>query len=270
MAGTSTEIKKNILEAQTTFTAQMANARDYITNERMLGFFPERFSTEIPQIPDENALNTMKEHPFVRWLNQQTHFQQAKKKIVDWSLSGIMSTPDRIISRYRKEFALERLCALLIHFFTDSKRKLEEAVATEKNKKPVMNAMKKLRHELNKGGGFYFENGIQQHLLQMLLDNLLEKKGNNPYSAKKTHQSGLRQIITTQLIRALDWTYEAISYAQIVELCLDITNVFFTQPMDKRDLEEITKNLLPNIREEKVFLNRTVNEILFEYSWDWI
>lgn len=194
MGATTTEIKKNILDAQTTFTAQMANARDYITNERMLGFFPERFSTEIFQIPDENALNTMKQHQFVRWLNQQTHFQQAKNKTVKWSLSGRKSTTDEIISLYRQEFALERLCALLIHFFTDNKCKLEQAVATEKNKKPVMNAMKKLRHELNKGGGFYFENGIQQHLIQMLLDNLLEKKGSDPYSAKRTHQSVLRQI----------------------------------------------------------------------------
>jgi hypothetical protein len=265
---TATKIKKNILDAQTTFTAQLVNARDYITNERMLGFFPERFSTEISQIPDENALVTMKQHPFVRWLHQQTHFQQAKRKTVDWSLSVIKTTPDEIISRYREEFALERKCALLIHFFTDNKRKLEHAVVTAKSKKPVITAMRNLRHEFNKGGGVYFENGMQQHLLQILLDSLLEKKGHHLYSAKRNHPSVLRQIITTQLIRALDMTYEQISDAKTIELCLDMTSIFFVQPMDKRDLEEIAKNILVTVREEKIFLNKTVNEILFEYAWD--
>lgn len=267
---TTTEIKKNIFDAQTTFDAQMTNARDYIIHERSLGFFPERFSSEISQIPDENALTIMNQHSFVIWLHQQPHFQQAKKKIVDWSLPTIKSTSDEIVSRYREKFGLERLCALLIHFFTDNKHKLEQAVVTEKNKKPIITAMKKLRHELNKGGGGYFENGIQQHLLQMLLDSLLEKKGHHPYSAKRTHSSVLRQIITTQLIRALDNTYEQISYAQIVELCLDITSIFFAHPMDKRDLEEIAKHILDTVREEKIFLTKTVNEILFEYSWNWM
>lgn len=262
---TATKIKKNILDAQATFDEQMANARDYIMQERSLGLFPERFSSEISQTPDENALMMMNKHSFVIWLHQQPHFQQAKNKIVDWSLPAIKSTSDEIISCYREKFGLERLCALLILFFTDSKHKLEQAVVTEKNKKPIITAMEKLHHELNKGG-CYFENGIQQHLLQILLDSLLKKKGHHPYSAKRTHSSVLRQIITTQLIRGLDNTYEQISYAQIVELCLDITSIFFAHPMDKRDLEKIAKHILDTVREEKIFLTKTVHEILFEYA----
>ena len=65
---TATKIKKNILDAQATFDEQMANARDYIMQERSLGLFPERFSSEISQTPDENALMMMNKHSFVIWL----------------------------------------------------------------------------------------------------------------------------------------------------------------------------------------------------------
>ena len=201
MVSRNRKIEKNIIDAQKLFNEQLLDARKFITLERRLGFFPERFPSEISQTPDENALKTMNQDSFAIWLRQQIHFQQAKKKIVAWSLSIMPSTSDTIISCYREQFALERICALLIHFFTDKKNKLTEAVVTKKKKKPIITAMKKLQYEMNKSGGVFFEESVKQHLFQALLENLLESEGHHPYSAKRIHISVLRQIFTTQLMK---------------------------------------------------------------------
>ena len=216
--------------------------------------------------PNEDTLNTMKKHPFVLWLHQQTGFSQAKDKITKAQLAIINPKAIEIVNRYRECLALERLCALNIHFFTDNKKKLAQAIVTEKDKKPILAAMKKLRHVFNKGGGFYFANGAKQHLLQILLEDLLQSPIDNVYSAKRDHQSLLRQVVTTNFAQALFRTYIDLTVDQAVNICLDITSIFFSGVMDKRDAERIINEIANNVHEENEFLKKTGMEILFEYG----
>lgn len=265
MDKTKQQIKKNILGAEAMFHAQMASARDYIINERQLGFFPER-TGEVKPPPNEDTLNTMKKHPFVLWLHQQTGFSQAQDKIAKAQLAIINPKAIEIVKRYRECLALERLCALHIHFFTDNKNKLAQAVVTEKDRRPILAAMKKLRHVFNKGGGFYFANGAKQHLLQILLEDLCQSPVNNVYSAKREHGSLLRQVVTTNFAQALFRTYIDLTLEQAVNICLDITSVFFSDVMDRRDAERVIHEISDNVREENKFLKKTGIEILFEYG----
>jgi hypothetical protein len=68
---------------------------------------------------------------------------------------------------------------LIVHYFLDDQNKLKQVVVTKPKIKPINIALKKLRFELKKGGGLYFRNESKQHLLQYLLDELIEDDNKN-------------------------------------------------------------------------------------------
>lgn len=264
MSNVKDEIKKNIKGAELIFSTQLANARAYIHKERELGFMPEFKQEASPSLPNADALNVMKQLPFTLWLQKQAGYLQAREKITTASLTIIDTTEIEIIGQYREILALERLTALLIHLFTDNKKKLSHAIVNEKKRKPVMDAMRRLRHALNQEGGCYFGNGVKQHLLQNLLYDLLKTPGDNAYSAKRCHVSLLRQIVTTNFAQGLCRTYEKISVEQATNISLDITSIFFGNTMDKRDASRDIQKISDSVRAENEFLNKTVMDVLMQ------
>lgn len=258
------QIKNNIHRAEKIFSTQMINARDYITKERELGFFPEMQQEASTILPNQDALQTMSQHPFTQWLRQQTGYLQAKDQIISGGLLVVDTTTLEIIKQYREAFALERLTALHIHLFTGNKKKLTQVVVTQREQTPVMDNMRKLQHVMNKGGGLYFDNAIKQHLFQYLLEDSLNNPGSNVYSAKRSHESVLRQTFTTNFAQGLFRVYEKISVEQVTNIALDITSIFFMDTMDKRDANRVFQEVSRTVDAENEFLNKTVMDILMQ------
>ena len=258
------QIKNNIHRAEKTFSAQMTNARDFIIKERELGFFPELQQKTNPILPNQDALQTMSQHPFIQWLRQQTGYLQAKNQIISGGLFVVDNAKLEIIKQYRAAFALERLTALHIHLFTDSKNKLTQVVVTSRKKQLVMDTMRRLQHVMNKSGGLYFDNAIKQHLFQYLLEDFLNNPGSNVYSAKRSHESVLRQTFTINFAQGLFRVYEKISIEQATNIALDMTGIFFMDTMDKRDTNRVFQEIALAVDAENEFLNKTVMDILMQ------
>ncbi|EHL31975.1 hypothetical protein [Legionella drancourtii] len=262
MSETSEQVKKNMDYAAKIIKSQIQNARDYINKELEFGFIQERQGKSHLPIPNEEALKTMEQHPFVHWLHKQDYFLQATAKIAKARLRVIKRTDVEIILSYMEKLALVRLCALQIHLFAEHKRMLTQIVVSEKERKPVMKAMEKINFALNHGG-LYFSNGAMQLVFHTLLQQLLKNPGHNIFSSKRSHENVLRQAFIKIFLQELIRTYEGIKTGLAVNIALEVTDIFFMDNMDKRDAEREVEKIFDTICAENKFLEMTAKEILF-------
>jgi len=265
MSETSDQINKNMDYAAKIIKSQIQNARDYINKEQEFGFIQERQGNHYLPIPNEEALKTMEQHPFVHWLHKQDYFLQATAKIVKAKLRIIKRTDIEIILLYMEKLALVRLCALQIDIFSKHQLILPQVVVSEKEKKPVIKAMEKLNFELNHGG-LYFSNGAMQLVFHTLLQQLLKNPVHNVFSSKRNHENLLRQAFIKIFLQELIRTYEGIKIGLAVNIALEITDIFFMDNMDKRDAEREAEKIFHTVCAENKFLEMTVKEILFGYT----
>lgn len=260
------KIQQNIDNANKIFQSVWDDALDYARKEQEYGFVP-KLTKEQPLIfPTEEHLKVMGQHPFTLFLRRNPNFKKAKDKVLKWQLEVFEALEFNIFDKYSNEFALERVCAFVIYLFTDSKNKLSENIVTADVIEEVTTAIEKLLFAFNKNRGMYFSSNIKQHLLQILLEDLLSSQARNIYSAKRSNTSILRQVFIKHLLQTLFCTYNNISIDQAVIITLDITGVFFTDVMDRSDLTELAGDIYANFKEELEFSKKTVSEILLEYK----
>jgi len=244
---------------------------EYSKLEQEYGLFPEYYqhhpdqpTQPKPKLTLEEAIKSLAEHPLIHWLNRQNGFVAAKKMIVD-SKVVVMCNPDaEAIREYRNTVALEFICALIIHYFAGEKNKLSQAVVTKPKFKPIDTALKKLRFELKKGGGLYYKHESKQHLLQYLLEDLFQDDSKSVYSEAKNHENVSRHILTKKFMQALFkiYGYEKISRSTVVDIALNLTAIFYTRPMDRREALKDAKVILQNLVEDEQFRQQSIAEIL--------
>lgn len=227
-------------------------------------YHPQKISIPEPKISLEEAVESISKQPFICWLNKQEGFLAAKRKILEEKLVVISNPGVESIRSYRNSFSLEFVCALIIHYFADDENKLKQVVVTKPKIKPIDVALKKLRFELKKGGGLYFRCESKQHLLQYLLDDLVKEDNKNVYSELKNHENISRHLLTKKIMQALFTIYgkECISQATVVDIALNLTAIFYTNPMDRRDALTDANKILHNIAEDEKFKQQTIAEIL--------
>ena len=191
----------------------------------------------------------MRQRPFVLWLSQQDSFMQAKNRVSKARLN-INGNLNLIATQYIESMALERLCALIIFLFTGNDDRLTQTVIHKEDIEKTFTTTKKLRNYLN--AGYYFSNSSKQHLTLHLLDDLLRNRTRNVYTAKKNHPSLLRQIFIKQLTSGLCRLYAELSVEQLLNICLDITSVFFMDVMEKGDAEEDAVKIMKDLYMKKM------------------
>jgi hypothetical protein len=267
----SEESKNGNPHAEKIFSILRPYANEYRKLEMEYGFFPEYYDFHPDKLSHptqplcmEEAINQLSKHPFVHWLNQQPGIHQAKQKIEKDKLTIVSKPKNQTIKEYRNLFALEFICSSLIHYFTNDKNKLSQIIGTKAKQKPILIAMKKLRYELNKSGGIHSEIDSQQHLLQILLNEMLKSTKTNPYNSEKKHPHILRHFLTKKVLQYLFVIYERenLSHISAVDIALQVTNVFFTRSMDRSDAVLDSKEILQNITEDAKFRQKTVANIL--------
>ncbi len=195
----------------------------------------------------------MEEHPLVHWLHKQDDFLQAMAKIGKARLSIIKRTDTEIILLYMEKLALVRLCALQIHLFAGHRHMLDQIVVSEKERKPVMNAMEKINFALNHGG-LYFSNGATQLVFHALLKQLLKNPSHNVFSSKRGHENLLRQAFIKIFLQGLTRTYEKVKPELAVNIALEITDIFFIDNMNKRDAEREAEKIFDAVYAENKFI----------------
>jgi hypothetical protein len=236
------------------------------------GLLPEYYHGHPDNVPMpelsislEEAAERMSQHPFLLWLNRQSGFARAKEKIANEHLVFIGATENEVIRKHRNSFALEYVCSLLIHYFTNNSNKLSQIVVTKKKRDPILKAMKKLRHELKKGGGIYFADESKQHLLQHILDDELNRVDEkNVFSSEKNHPFVLRHFLTKKIIQCLFEIYgmQYVSCNLAADIALDITSIFFPRPMDRSDAVEEAWEILKSVAKDNEFKQKTIANIL--------
>jgi hypothetical protein len=257
------QINENMLVAQGIFNAQINNARDYMRQEKELGFLTEKGVAVFLVLPSENTLKIMEQHSFVLWLRTQPGFIEATKKLSKHNPSVIKRSSVGVIDKYVTQFTLERLCAHHVCLFTDRGSVLEQAVVHQEDRDTAVAAGQALLTIFNKGS-LYFEDGAKQLIVQILLKDLLKKHNDNVFSSKKRHPSLPRQVLTKFIAQALFRTYEKIATGLVVNVALDLSNIFFRDVMDKRNAEKMIREISLLVDEENEFLKKTMMELLCE------
>lgn len=271
-------IKKRKLEneidgakyAEKMFEVLRPYASEYKKLEFEYGLFPEyyrhRDSKRAPEplINIENGIIALSKHPFVTWFNSQSGIIQAREKIANEKLIVICDPGIEAIKKYRNSHALEFICTSFIHYFTNDNNKLTQIPVTKEKLKSIETAMRKLKHELTKGGGLYFFEESKQYLLQYLLDERINDDRQNIYTSKKIHNHILRQLLTKKIAQCLFIMYglPEISNAFVVDIALDISSVFFDNPMDRGDAISMTKNIHSQIIQDNTFKEQTIGSLL--------
>lgn len=234
------------------------------------GLMPEYdfFQAEKSSLPIalklEDAIYKISKHPYILWINEQSGFLQAKKRILEEKLV-VFNEPDLdALKKYRNSAALEFICSLIVYYFTNNENKLTHAVVTKGKIKAIDTAMKKLRHELTKGGGIYFAEEAKQHMLQLLLDEWVKDQKESVYSSKRYHEQLIRQIFTKKIIQSLFEVYsrQEISHVLLVDLALDITSIFFPRQMDRSDAVIDAKKIVATSIKNREFMFKTIAEHL--------
>ncbi|NBX85438.1 MAG: hypothetical protein EBQ95_07525 [Gammaproteobacteria bacterium] len=241
-----------IRRAKKRLSAKIIEARDYLTKEAEFLFDS--------QLPIEEVMKQMAKHSFVRWLRKEAGFTEASKKIVNKKLC-IKKTSNERVNLYRENFALEGLCALLLHLFSESKNELKQAVVANEERNKIIKAMQSLHHDLTQGK-LYFGNGVKQQVLCILLADLLKTPGYNPFSSKRGHDLLLRQAFTKFFIANFTQIYEGdTSKSSIADITLNITGIFFDDIMDKREIERANVEISATLHNENEFLKKTIQDI---------
>jgi len=202
--------KNSTQYTETTFQILKPHAEEYRKLGRQYGLIPEydhysshKNTVTDPTLPLEDYIKKMAQHSFVIWLNKQAGFAQAKSKILKENLLLKSEPGNEIIKNHRNQFVLEDLCSLIVYHFANNKSILTQIAVTKKKTKPVITAMKQLKHELKKGGSIFAEVESKQYLLQHLLEELLRDENHNVYSSKKNHPHILRQFLTKKFMESL-------------------------------------------------------------------
>lgn len=269
-------IKTSIKDKQNVYADKVFNIlKPYIVEFRKLefnyGLFPEYYKHHPDHLtpPEtkltlEEAINSLCKHPFICWINKQEGFIAAKNRISEDKLVVMCQPDNEIIREYRNSIALEFVCALIIHYFAGEKSKLAQAVVTKPKIKPISVALKKLKFELKKGGGLYFRHESKQHFLQYLLDELAKDDNKNVYSEARDHENVSRHIITKKIMQALFKIYghENISRSAAVDIALNLTSIFYAQPMDRREALKDANRVLENLVDDEQFRQQQVGAIL--------
>lgn len=250
--------------------------RPYVSEYRKLefeyGFFPEyhhfhpdKKTLPLPTLIEiEDGIKKLSQHPFVCWINEQPGFITAKERISQEQLVVISNPVIERLREYRSSFVLEFICSLVIYHFTGDENKLSQAVVTQKKLKPIITAMRKLKHEFHKGGGVYFAHESKQHILQILLEETLGDNNLNIYSSAKNHSSLIRQVVTKKIMQSLFTVFgmQKISHTLVVGIALDITSIFFDDTMDRSDASIDAQKILKNLIEDNAYAQQSIASIL--------
>jgi hypothetical protein len=256
--------QNNMLSAEKIFKSQINNARDYVSQEMELGFIQDPL-TRRAEFPTEDSLKLMEKHPFVLWVRQQPNFRNAINSMLNQKLSLAKKTKVEIINTYMEKLGLESLCAIQLVCFTDKKKTLPHIPVRAEEKRAVLTAMKKLNAMLN-SGSLYFSNGAKQLLLHDLLKDLMQDSKHNSFSSRKTHSNLLRQAFIKFLLAGLFRAYKEISLEIAVTVALDVSSIFFSQSMEKKDVITEARIIRITVHNENKFLKKTVQEILSGYA----
>jgi transcriptional regulator of met regulon len=224
---------------------------------------PDNIEAPKPDLSLDVAIERIKTHPFIVWINKQPGFIQAKKIIEKLGLKINGEPNSATIKNYRNTYALEFIVGTAIHYFSGEPHKTDQSIATKKKKKDIINAMKRLKHQLNLKGGLFFESESKQHLLQHLLDDLVNSESKNIYSEAVTHTNAERHQLTKRIMQSLIIVYGAknITETSVVEITLSAVSDFYIT-MDKRDAHNNACEIFKHVDKEDSFKSLTVGEIL--------
>ncbi len=213
----------------------------------------------------KEILSRLSKHDFVKWLNKQSAFILAKEKHANINMTAKSNLA--IISEYKNTFTLEWICAWVISNFTRRPDVLKEVVAKKSRKRKVIGAVKKLKHELNLSGGILFSPESKQHLLNWLIEELLNEdvSERNVYSSGITHDFQQREIFIKEIIKAIFVIFgNDTKHLLVTEIALDVASVFFSSPMDRGEALELTRKISENITSDNLFQQKCIRDILIE------
>lgn len=232
-------------------------AKDYVEHCKNLA------ASDISPIELQEKMRTLKQHDFATYLNRAPNFIKAKQKLISKNVIILeINAPDSNYD-YLQQIVLEYICANIFGVLLPSKNLEYDIVATKKQQKEIQFSMKRLQSILRKYGGIYFASSAKQHLLQFLLDDLINDNTGNVFSDKKQESHYQRRLMFKRLIegmcRSLPRTKDSIHL--FTEVALDICNIFYG-PMDKEDAKELAERIQPLVEQENIFLTKTVAELL--------
>lgn len=248
-------------------------AADYIISMREFGLIPE--SSSCGQNTSEKSLKEFKDdiaklnqHLFADWLNKEPSFQKAKKLMINKLLiaKNIEDINSECVIDFLKQIALEFICANFIATCMNNKNLFNQIVVPDENVEKIRFSIKKLKNELSKCGGLAFKHESKQHLLQYLLEELLNDDNKNIYSSGKKHARIIRELFTKRIIQQLVGIFneQGFTHNFAVDVATNIVCIFFDQEMKKSDAAEDAKEIMKNLIEEQEFLEKRVLDLIFK------
>lgn len=225
----------------------LGKANDYRDKEKRL------CDSQLPMI---QVIQEMDQDPFVKWIDKQSYFKEAKAKMENCAL---VVTENPRVNEYRKHFALESLFAFAI-VATKQAENLLPQIVVHKSEQQAMIALLEKLHGLLTKGKIYFGNGVKQDLLATLTGNLLENPGYSPFSSKKDHEFLLRHTFIKYFTQALFRIYTNVTDILATDISLEIVANIFSSAV-RSELQKLMKKIRPVLNDENQFLQKNMYDI---------
>lgn len=224
-------------------------AYDYLDNEMQFCHSSQESMIEVIQ--------TMDMHPFVRWVNKQIFFKDAKARIEPRGIVRDVDNPR--VSEFREHFALEGLFAFTIVSVKQIEKLLPQVVVHKTEHQAMIKLLEKL-HTLLTTGKMYFGNGVKQQLLTVIVDDLLKNPGYSPFSSKKDHELLVRHTFVKHFMQGLLRIYENVTDTLAADVSLEIIDYIF-DITDRSELQKLAKMIRPVLNDENRLLKKTIYDI---------
>lgn len=227
----------------------ISNASDYLDKEKELCN---------SQLPIMHIIQTIDQHPFVKWIGKQCYFKEAKVRM-DKSCVVIEDAGNPRVNEYSKHFALEGLFAFTIVSTKQAEKLLPQIVVHKTEQQAMITLLEKL-HAFLTDGKIYFGNGVKQQILTALTGNLLENPGYSPFSSKKDHEFLLRHTFIKFFTQGLLRIYINVTDTLATDISLEIVANIFS-PVDRSELQKFMKIIRPVLDDENQFLEKTIYDV---------
>lgn len=227
----------------------IVHAKDYLEKEMHFCFDSQESMMQIIQ--------TMDQHPFVKWVGKQFYFKMAKNRLEEHATVIDVDNPRRC--EFRKHFALEGLFAFTLSVVKDMEQLLPQVIVHKKEHEAMMQLLEKL-HALLMEGKMYFGNGVKQQLLSILVDDIVKNPGYSPFSSKKDHELLLRHTFIKQFMQGLSRIYTNATDTLITDVTIEIIDYIF-EPVDRSELQKLIKKIKSIVEDENKLLSKTVYEV---------
>lgn len=228
----------------------IVHARDYLEQEMHSCFDLQGSMIQVIQ--------SMNQHPFVKWVGKQPYFQMVKGRLE--GQTTVVNADNPRVSEFRRHFALEGLIAFVIVSTKKIETDLLNQVTVNKTESQSMSALLKKVHSRFTDGKIYFGNGVKQQLITILIDDVLKKPEYSPFSSKKDHEYLLRHAFITCLMEKLSRIYVNLTDTLVVDVTLDIVDHIFSL-VDRGELQKLIKTIRSVVEDENRLLQKTVYDI---------